>query len=125
MRLHGHLVEVDWDGEVLAVRGTNPDGRVLVNAGTDDGRLSLPADQIEAVVFRDAPRMVGGVLLVRDTSGGEHRLHFRRGGREAFHVLYEELASVVARSGHEVDLTDAGSREPGPGLSAYGDALRA
>jgi hypothetical protein len=109
MRLHGHLVEIDWDGAVLDVRGTNADGRALVNAGTDDGRLHLPATEIDEVVFRDAPRHVGGVLLVIDTAGAEHRLHFRRGGREAFHALYEELeaAAESARSERPViDLTE-------------------
>lgn len=96
MKLHGHLVDVDWDGAVLVARGTNADGRELVNAGTDDGRLVLGAADIDSLVFRDAPRMVGGVLRVVDTAGAEHRLHFRRGSRPEFHRVYEELAAAVA-----------------------------
>ncbi|MDA8434524.1 MAG: hypothetical protein M0Z98_00905 [Actinomycetales bacterium] len=96
MRLHGHLVEIDWDGEVLVARGTNADGRELVNAGTPDNRLVLAPADIAEVVFRDAPRFVGGVVRVVDTAGAEHRLHFRRDTRAEFHRLYEELAAAVA-----------------------------
>lgn len=96
MRLHGHLVEVDWDGAVLVAWGTNADGRALVAAGSDDNRLVLAPADIADVVFRDAPRLVGGVLRVVDSSGAEHRLHFRRDTRPEFHRLYEELADAVA-----------------------------
>ncbi len=41
MKLHGYLVEIDWDGSVLVARGTTADSRELVNAGTDDNRLVL------------------------------------------------------------------------------------
>ena len=95
MKLHGYLVEIDWDGSVLVARGTNADGRELVNAGTDDNRLVLTAADVDEVVFRDAPRMVGGVLRVVDVSGAEHRLHFRRDTRSEFHRLYEELSAAA------------------------------
>jgi hypothetical protein len=109
MRLRGHLVEVDWNGIVLDAHGTSAEGREFLNPGTDDGRLVLPAEDIDDVGFRDAPRMVGGVLLVVDTAGNEHRLHFRRGGREAFRLLFEELDATARanRARHlVVDLTE-------------------
>jgi hypothetical protein len=109
MRLRGHLVEIDWDGSVLDARGTNAEGREFVNAGTEDGRLVLPATDIDDVGFRDAPRMIGGVLLVVDTAGDEHRLHFRRGGREAFRLLFDELDATARNNrAHRpvVDLTE-------------------
>lgn len=111
MRLHGHLVEIDWDGDVLVARGTNADGRELVNAGAPDNRLVLAPADIAQVVFRDAPRFVGGVLRVVDTAGAEHRLHFRRDTRPEFHRLYEELAAAVAAARPEPPDQDAGEPE--------------
>jgi hypothetical protein len=109
MRLRGHLVEIDWDGSVLAARGTNAEGREFLASHTDDGRLELTVDQIDDVAFRDAPRMIGGLLLVVDTEGHEHRMHFRRVSRDAFHQVYDELQAAVAshRAEHPVvDLTE-------------------
>ncbi len=126
MRLHGHLVEIGWDGAVLDVRGTTAQGRELLNSATKDGRLVLPAAEIEDVGFRDAPRMIGGVLLVVDAAGDEHRLHFRRDDREGFLRLFEELDAAARRNREErpaIDLTDStDGTEPGQG-SAYGVAV--
>lgn len=117
-------MEIDWDGDVLVARGTNADGRELVNAGTDDGRLVLTAADIHSLAFRDAPRMVGGVLRVVDTTGAQHRLHFRRGSRPEFLGLYQDLSAAVAAAKAElrtaegdeqpdvVDLTDQTSAGP-------------
>jgi hypothetical protein len=134
MRLQGHLVEVDWDGDVLSARGTNADGRALLNAGTADGRLVLAPADIAEVVFRDAPRRVGGVLRVVDTAGAEHRLHFRRDTREEFHRLYEELSAAVAAARPEpaersaqpeplVDLTAPAGSETDPTAAQHDDAV--
>ena len=114
MRLHGHLVEVDWDGDVLVAWGTNADGRELVNAGSDDNRLVLAPADIDDVVFRDAPRGVGGVLRVIDSAGAEHRLHFRRDTRPEFHRLYEELAAAVVAAGPEPGAPETGAPDDGP-----------
>jgi hypothetical protein len=128
MRLRGHLVEVDWDGSVLEARGTSAEGREFVNSGTDDGRLVLPAAEIDDVGFRDAPRMIGGVLLLVDVTGKEHRLHFRRGGREAFRLLSEELDETAVRNRAEralVDLTESAVDAEQPADPAYDDSVRA
>jgi hypothetical protein len=128
MRLRGHLVEVDWDGHVLEARGTSAEGREFVNSGTDDGRLVLPAAEIEDVGFRDAPRMIGGVLLLVDVAGKEHRLHFRRGGREAFRLLSEELDATALRNRAErpiVDLTESVVDAEQPQGPAYDDSVSA
>ena len=109
MRLRGHLVEIDWDGSVLAARATNAEGREFLASHTDDGRLELSLDEIDDVAFRDAPRMIGGVLLVVDTEGHEHRMHFRRVSRDAFHQVYDELQTAVESHRAEravVDLTE-------------------
>jgi hypothetical protein len=122
MRLRGHLVEVDWDGTVLRAHGTNAEGREFLNAGTDDGRLALPAEEIDDAGFRDAPRMIGGVLLVVDAAGNEHRLHFRRGGREAFRLLFDELDATARNNrAHRpvVDLTEPADTAEAPQDSAY------
>jgi len=109
MRVHGHNVEIDWDGLVLNARGTNLDGRTLLNAGTPDGRLEMSPADIDLVAFLDAPRRIGGVLIVVDTTGVEHRMHFRRPGREDFQRLTAELEDAVARVREQqavvVDLT--------------------
>ena len=95
MKLRGHLVEVAWDGSTLVARGTTAEGRELVNAGADDDRLSLVIDEIDGVAFLEAPRKVGGVLIVVDRSLTEHRLHFRRDSREGFERLAEEIAAEI------------------------------
>jgi len=109
MRLHGHLVEIDWDGAVLNARGTNVDGRTLLNGGSADGQLELAASDIDLVAFRDAPRHVGGVLIVVGKDGVEHRMHFRRPAREDFQRLSVELEEAVARCREQapavIDLT--------------------
>jgi hypothetical protein len=113
MRLAGHLVEVDWDGSVLTARAVGADGREFLATGPD-GRLTLTLDEIASVVVRDAPRQVAGVLLVTDTTGVEHRMHFRRPARDAFHALAAELDEAL-RTAHP---------ETGPGEqvpSATGD----
>ena len=110
MDLKGHLVDVGWNGEILRLRATNADGRALANTSSEDGRLELAVEQIAEVWFRDAPRGVGGVLLVTGTDGEAHRLHYRRATREAFHELYVELSAaiVLCRSEQSViDLTEA------------------
>jgi len=128
MRLRGHLVEVDWDGSVLVARGTNAEGREFLSPGTDDGRLELSVAEIDDVDFRDAPRMIGGVLIVVDTAGHEHRLHFRRDSRDAFHQIYDELDAAVRQDRAErpvVDLTGpVGDGEPaaGPALDVESTA---
>ena len=120
MRLHGHLVEIDWDGNLLAARPTNSDGRALVNVSPDLARLELTPADISDVVFRDAPKRVGGVVIVVDAAGGEHRLHFRRDTREDFYRFSVELGDAVARAREQspsvVDLTAPSvvTEEPGP-----------
>jgi hypothetical protein len=95
MKLHGHLVEVAWDGSTLLAKGTTAEGRELVNAGEDHDRLSLVVDEIEAVAFLEAPLKVGGVVIVIDHSLTEHRLHFRRVSREGFERLAEEIDAEI------------------------------
>jgi hypothetical protein len=126
MMLRGHLVEVDWDGTVLDAHATNADGREFLNAGTDDGRLVLPAEQIDDASFWDAPRMIGGVLLVVDVAGNEHRLHFRRRGREAFRLLFEELDATARTNRAQrpvVDLTEHSKAVEAPQDTACDGAL--
>jgi hypothetical protein len=106
MRLRGHLVEIDWDGSVLAARGTNAEGREFLASHTDDGRLELTIDEIDDVGFRDAPRMIGGVLTVVDTDGHEHRMHFRRPSRDSFHQVYDELEVALREHRAEVPVVD-------------------
>ena len=98
MSLHGQFVEIDWDGAVLHARGTTDDSRTLLSAGSADGRLELPASDIDLVAFLDAPRRVGGVLIVVGKDGVEHRMHFRRAAREDFYRLSVELDDAVASS---------------------------
>ena len=106
MRVRGHLVEIDWDGSVLAARATNAEGREFLASTTDDGRLELAVDEIDEVGFRDAPRMIGGVLVVVDTAGHEPRMHFRRPSREAFHQVYDELEVALREHRAEVPVID-------------------
>ena len=84
MILHGHGVEVAWDGDTLVARGTTADGRAAVHAPEGSDRVSLSVPDIDAVVLLEAPRRVGGVVIVVERSLEEHRLHFRRDARLEF-----------------------------------------
>jgi len=109
MIVHGHGVEVRWDGETLVARGTTPEGRAAVNAPDGTDRVTLKADGIDAVALLEAPRKVGGVVIVVEPSLEEHRLHFRRDTRLEFAALAAELeeASDRARTTRQVvDLTE-------------------
>jgi len=115
MIVHGHGVEVRWDGETLVARGTTPEGRAAVNAPDGTDRVTLKADGIDAVALLEAPRKVGGVVIVVEPSLEEHRLHFRRDTRLEFAALAAELeeASDRARTTRQVvDLTEQPDQEP-------------
>ena len=116
MILHGHGVEVRWDGETLVARGTTPEGRAAVNAPDGTDRVTLTAAGIDAVALLEAPRKVGGVVILVEPSLEEHRLHFRRDTRLDFIALAAELeeASDLARSTTRrvVDLTEQPDQEP-------------
>jgi len=110
MIVHGHGVEVRWDGETLVARGTTPEGRTALNAAEGSDRVTLSVADIDAVALLEAPRRVGGVLIVVERSLEEHRLHFRRETRLEFAALAAELEEVVDRfraaAPHVVDLTE-------------------
>ena len=109
MILRGHGVEIGWDGETLVARGTTPEGRAAVNALDGTDRVSLRVAEIDAVAVLEAPRRVGGVVIVIEPSLEEHRLHFRRDTRLEFIALAAELEEAVDRhrdaARHVVDLT--------------------
>jgi hypothetical protein len=98
MILHGHGVEVRWDGEILVARGTTPEGRAAVNAPEGTDRVTLKASDIDVVALLEAPRKVGGVVIVVEPSLEEHRLHFRRVARLEFTALAAELEEASDRA---------------------------
>ena len=110
MILRGHGVEIGWDGETLVARGTTAEGRQAVNAPEGSDRVELTVAQIDAAVLLEAPRRVGGVLIVVERNLEEHRLHFRRDTRLEFAVLAAELDEAVelrrGLPGRHVDLTE-------------------
>jgi hypothetical protein len=116
MILHGHGVEVAWDGETLVARGTTADGREAVHAPEGSDRVSLSVADLDAVALFEAPRRVGGVVIVVERSLEEHRLHFRRDTRLEFAALAAELEEAIDRdrdaNRDHVDLTETGSTAP-------------
>jgi len=110
MIVRGHGVEITWDGETLVARGTTAEGRQAVHAPEGSDRVTLTVAEIDAVALLEAPRRVGGVLIVVERNLEEHRLHFRRDTRLEFAALAAELDEAVERdraaSPHQVDLTD-------------------
>jgi hypothetical protein len=123
MILRGHGVEIGWDGETLVARGTTAEGRQAVNAPEGSDRVELTVAEIDAAVLLEAPRRVGGVLIVVERNLEEHRLHFRRDTRLEFAALAAELDEAVEReraARRHVDLTDrsAPSTEADTAVSA-------
>jgi hypothetical protein len=112
MILHGHGVEIRWDGSTLAARGTTSAGREAVHAPEGAERLELAIEDIDAAILLEAPRQVGGVVIIVERSLEEHRLHFRRDTRLEFVTLVQEIEDAVrARPAAEpqvVRLTDSG-----------------
>jgi hypothetical protein len=124
MILRGHGVEITWDGETLVARGTTTEGRKAVHPPEGSDQVTLTVAEIDAVALLEAPRRVGGVLIVVERNLEEHRLHFRRDTRLEFAALAAELDEAVEReraaSPHPVDLTDRSmpSAEAGTAVSA-------
>ena len=109
MILRGHGVEIGWDGQTLVARGTTAEGRQAVNAPEGSDRVELTVAQIDAAVLLEAPRRVGGVLIVVERDLEEHRLHFRRDTRLEFAALAAELDEAIERQRRvpaHLDLTD-------------------
>lgn len=85
------MIEVDYDGTALRVRGKNKAARVAL-AGEDHAQdVVLTRDQIQRVELKDASRIVNGTLRVHTTGGKNHQLHFRRKQADDFKALAEAL----------------------------------
>lgn len=91
MAIDGYMIEVDFDGETLRVRGKNKAARVAL-AGQDHGQdIVLRRDEIERVEFKGASVLTNGNLRVTGR-GKTYQLHFRKKQGAAF----EQLAAVLA-----------------------------
>ena len=120
MEFKGYMIEGDWTGNTLTVRGTNkashyalvgPDmehaKRVHAEAGQagvrdtlaqmsgllpDGSAVAIQYADIASVDFKDAGLLTNGCLDVRTHDGRRYQLHFLRKHREAFRRLASELA---------------------------------
>ena len=92
MTVDGYMVQADWDGSTLVVRGTNKAGRVaLLGEDHAAGEVSIRGGDIARVELKDASRLVNGNLVVHTTAGRKYQLHFRRKSQEEFTALRESL----------------------------------
>lgn len=90
------MVEAEWDGDVLTVRGTTRAGRVaLLGEDHAAGEVVIPAGRISSVRLKE-PALFGAVngnLIVTTVEGRRFQLHYRRKSAEEFRALAESLAS--------------------------------
>lgn len=91
---HGYMVEADFDGEILRMRGTNKAGRVaLAGAEHADGDVVLPRAAISDVALKGASMLVNGNLRVTAADGKKYQLHFRKKQASEMEALAQALGA--------------------------------
>lgn len=90
------MVEAEWDGQSLTVRGTTKPGRMAL-LGEDHalGEVTLQHGDIAGVELK-SPKVMGvvnGNLVVRTVQGKRYQLHFRKKDAAQFTALAEALQS--------------------------------
>lgn len=97
MRFRGYGVEAVWEDDRLRAKGTTPQGRAEL--GLDEGWLEVAGTDIRSVRLRQAPRGIGGQLLVVESSGRELRLAYRRDAAEQVAAMHDAIRSRLAEQG--------------------------
>lgn len=79
MKIDGHMIEVEYDGSTLRMRGTNAASRAAL-AGKEhaSGDVLIPAADIASVKLKDASMLTNGNLVVRTVAGAKYQAHFRK-----------------------------------------------
>lgn len=92
MHTHGHMIEVEYDGQRLTVTGTNKASRAALR-GADHGAgpLILERADITAVDVKPPTVLANGRLTVHTSSGDRYLLHFRRKQAADFTELADAL----------------------------------
>lgn len=103
MRFRGYGVEAVWEHDRLRAKGTTPQGRAEI--GTDDGWVTVDAADIRSVRLRQAPRGIGGQLLVVESSGRELRLAYRRDAADQVAEMHEAIRRRLEERGVVADET--------------------
>lgn len=94
--ISGYMVEADWDGATLRVRGTNKAAHVALR-GQDhtDGDVVLTREQVAGATYKGANALVNGNLTVTATDGRRYVLHFRRKQTPQFEALARDLGALL------------------------------
>lgn len=74
----GYMIEADFDGTTLRVRGKNKAARVALAGENHDQDVVLSREQIASAEIKDAGMMTNGNLRVRSVDGKTYQLHFRK-----------------------------------------------
>ena len=91
MRTDGYMIEAEYDGATLRVRGKNKPARIALAGQDHEGDVVIPADQIAEVTLKDASVMVNGNLRVSTVAGKTYQLHFRKKQAKDFRALADQL----------------------------------
>jgi hypothetical protein len=89
--IQGYMIDVDYDGATLRVRGKNKPARVALAGEDHDQEVVIPRERIADVSLKDAGRMTNGNLKVSTTDGRRYQLHFVRKHAEDFRQLADAL----------------------------------
>lgn len=90
MTISGYMIEVDFDGQTLRVRGKNKASRVALAGEDHDSDVVLSREQIERVELKPASMLVNGNLRVTG-AGKTYKLHFRKKQSTDFEQLAQAL----------------------------------
>jgi len=91
MKADGYMVDAEYDGATLTMRGHNKAARIAL-AGRDHATdVMIPRDRITAVDLKPASMLVNGTVTVHTVDGGKHVLHFRKKQAPGIVTLCEAL----------------------------------
>jgi hypothetical protein len=91
----GYMIDVNYDGQTLTVRGKNKAARVaLAGADHGEGDVVIPRHEIASATLKDASMLVNGNLVVHTAGGRKYQLHFRRKQQADFEQLAQQLGAT-------------------------------
>ena len=91
--MRGYMIDVEFDGSTLRVRGRGADARGALTGRVKRETLVLARDEIVSVSFEDANRLRNGALRLRTADGRAYKLPFRRKQADEFRRLAERLSA--------------------------------
>lgn len=91
----GYMVEADFDGSTLRMRGSNKAARVALAGEDHEHDVVLTREQVASADLKDAGMMTNGNLRIRSADGKTYQLHFRKKQADGMKALAAALGADV------------------------------